>query len=225
MASPWKTNIVRNFALSLWGLITLVLIFTVLLLLNEMLRSGQDPLDSLRAQPEATARPQTARPATTVGEREVQLFYADDTGSHLAPQPRTLEFTDSTVENCRRVLEALLLGPTGGGSAVISPSVRVRALYLMDNGELVIDFSREFLSEQTRLKSASLESLMVQGVVNTLTQGPLQTKGEPAIRRVRFLVEGSAPPESFPAHIDLAEPVEPDSLWLAPAPAGGAANE
>lgn len=220
MGSPWKTDIVRNFALSLWGLLTLVLLFTVLLLFNEMLKSGQDPLDSLRAAPESTARPQTARPATTVGEREVQLFYADASGRQLAPQSRVLEFTDSTVENCRRVLDALILGPAEGAGAILSPAVRVRAVYLLDSGELVLDFSREFLSEQTRLKSASLESLLVQGIVNTLTQGALQTKGEPAVRRVRFLVEGSAPPDSFPAHIDLTEAIEPDSLWIATAAAG-----
>jgi hypothetical protein len=213
MASPWKTDIVRTFFLSLWGLLTLVLLFLVMLLVNEMLKSGQDPLDSLRATPEAASAPQPARPATALGQRDVQLFFADADGRFLAPQSLPIEITDSTVENCRNALNALMLGPKETGSPCISPAVQVRALYLLDGGELVLDFSREFISEHVRVKSATVESLLVQGVVATVSQGPLQSKGEPAVRKVRFLVEGSAPPESFPAHIDLSDAIEPDSLW------------
>jgi hypothetical protein len=218
MASPWKVDIVRGFLLSVWGLITLVLLFLVLLLGNEMLKNGQDPLGSLRTPEQAAApAPQAARPAVALGQREVQLFFADANASYLQPQSVAIDFTDSTVENCRNALKALILGPRNGGAPVIAPSVQVRALYLLDDGELVVDLSREFISEHARIKSASLESLLVQGVVNTMAQGALQTKGEAAVRRVRFLVEGSTPTEGFPAHIDLSEAIEPDSLWLAPA--------
>lgn len=223
MRAPWKTDIVRNFALSLWGLLTLVLVFIVLLLANEMMKNGQDPLESLRPAPESVApRQQQARPATALGMKEVQLFFADAQASYLAPQTAAIEFTDSTVENCRNALKALILGPKQGGQRVLSPNVQVRALYILESDEAVVDFSREFLTEQALQKSASLESLMVQGVVATLTQGPLQTKGDPAVRRVRFLVEGASPPDTFPAHIDLNDAIEPDALWLAPETTGQA---
>lgn len=216
MASPWKTDIVRTFALSLWGLLTLVLLFTVLMLVNQMLRAGQDPLEAMRATPETNTPRTQARPALALGLKEVALFFADADGRYLSPQVQALEFTDSTVENCRTVLEALIVGPKQGGAPVLSPAVRVRAIYLLENGDLVVDFSREFASEHARVKSASMEALMVQAIATTLAQGPLQSKGEPAVRRVRILVEGSPPTDAFPAHVDLSEPVEPDSLWVAP---------
>jgi len=225
MSAPWKTDIVRTFLLSVWGLFTLILIFLVILLVSQMLKSGQDPMDSLRAQPEAEpASQQAARPATALGQREVQLFFADAEGRYLAPQSVAIDITDSTTENCRNALKALILGPRNGGAPVIAPSVQVRALYLLEEGELVVDFSREFISEHARVKSATMESLLVQGVVATLAQGPLQSKGEPAVRRVRILVEGSAPTETFPAHVDLSEPVEPDTLWLSPEPTAAPAS-
>jgi spore germination protein GerM len=226
MSAPWKTDIVRTFLLSIWGLVTLVLVFLVMILVNQMLKSGQDPLDSLRTQPEAApASQQAARPATALGQREVQLYFADAEGRYLTPQTVALDVTDSTIENCRNALKALILGPKQGGAPVIAPSVQVRALYLLEGGELVIDFSREFISEHARVKSATQEALLVQGVVATLAQGPLQSKGEPAVRRVRFLVEGSAPTETYPAHISLGEPVEPDTLWLTPEASAAPAPE
>jgi len=224
MSGPWRTDIVRSFFLSLWGLFTLVLVFLVLLLVNELLRAGENPLDALaKASGPASAAPQ-ARPSVTLGQREIQLFFADAEGRFLVPQSEAIDFTDSTVENCRAALHALILGPKQGGAPVIAPAVQVRGLYILENGELVIDFSREFVSEHARMKSAALESLLTQGVVATMTQGALQTKGSPVVRSVRFLVEGSAPVESFPAHISLLDPVEPDPLWLSGetmAPASG----
>ncbi|MBI1317833.1 MAG: hypothetical protein GC168_02655 [Candidatus Hydrogenedens sp.] len=220
MLERWRRDVVRNFVLSAWGLLTLVLLFAVMLLLNEMVKNGQDPLDSLRAAsaPETQAQRKTARPATALGEREIQLYFAEDQGRWLVPQPAVIEFSDSTVENCRTVIDLLIKGPNGGaGAPVMPPGVRTRALYLLDNGELVVDFSREMLTELGRRKSASIEAIMFNAICHTVAQRALQTRGEAAVRRVRFLIEGSAPGGNFPAHIDLREPLEPDAAWVGPA--------
>jgi len=217
MSSEWRKDIVRNFALSVWGLVTLVLFFVVGLLVNEMIQSGQDPLDSLRSvSPEEPSEQRTAaRPTTALGEREIQLYFADEEGRHLQPVVVTMEYRDSTIENCKMALELLAKGPSGGaGVPVLPPGVRARAMYLLNNGELVIDFSRELMTELSRRKSASIEALMVQGVLHTLTQRALQTRGESAVRRIRFLIEGSTPPDNFPAHLDLSDAQEPDSSWI-----------
>jgi len=220
MNPEWRKDIVRNFALSVWGFVTLVLFFVVALLVNEMIENGQDPLDSLRnPTPDSTNESRTAaRSTTALGEREIQLYFAGENGQHLQPVLATFEARDSTVENCKSALELLAKGPSGGaGVPVLPPGVRTRAVYLLSNGELVIDFSRELMTELSRRKSASIESLMVQGVLHTLTQRALQTKGESAVRRIRFLIEGSTPPDNFPAHLDLSNPLEPDSSWIGPA--------
>jgi len=111
----------------------------------------------------------------------------------------------------------LIQGPRDILTPILPAATKIRALYLLDSGELVIDFSRELQSEHARFKSASLESLMIYGVVNTLMQSVLQSKTDPPIRQVRFLVEGSPPQEVFPSHIDLSEPVKADPRWSAPA--------
>jgi hypothetical protein len=79
---------------------------------------------------------------------------------------------------------------------------------------MVINFSRELQSEHARFSSATLESLMVQGIVQTVAQSAVHEGEAPRISRVRFLIEDAPPSEAFPAHIDLAEPVAPDAQWL-----------
>lgn len=217
MFEHWRRDIVRNFMLSAWGLLTLVLLFAVMLLVNELIKNGQDPLDSLRAASAEEPREsrQAARPATALGEREIQLYFAEEQGRWLVPQTAVIEFSDSTLENCRTVIDLLIKGPSGGaGSPVMPPGVRTRAIYLLDNGELVIDFSRELLTELSRSKSASLEGIMFNAILHTVAQRALQTRGVAAVRRVRFLIEGSAPVQGFPAHLDLREPLEPDAAWV-----------
>ena len=126
-----------------------------------------------------------------------------------------MEFSDSTQENCRAALALLIAGPEKNNTPIFPPQVQLRALYLPDNGELVLDFSRDLIASGARFKSASFESLLVYGVVNTLCQPALQAKGGATVRQVRFLFEGAPPQEGFPAHIDLGGPIRPDETWLA----------
>jgi spore germination protein GerM len=186
-----------------------------------MVRQGVDPLGLMRAQPAAetagsgAARP---RPAVTTGTREITLYFARTDGQSLQPEPRRIEVTTSTVENCRNALRELVKGPARTLAPVLPANVTVRALYLLNDGELVVDFSRELQPESARERSAAVEALMVYGVTNTLTQPDLRGAEGPAVRRVRFLVEGEAPPESYPAHLDLSLPAGPALHWVA---AGG----
>jgi hypothetical protein len=147
---------------------------------------------------------------------EVLLYFADEDGRLLVPETRRIEYRDSTVENCRQVLEAVIEGSREGLAPVVSEATRVRALYLLDGGELVVDLSREL--ELGQPKSASSEALMIYGIVNALTQPALRSPSEKdaGVRRVRFLFEGSPPHESFPAHLDLGQPVGPDHRWILP---------
>ena len=66
----------------------------------------------------------------------------------------------------------------------------MRGIYLLEDGELVVDFSGEIVSEHLRFSSAAMECLMIYGVVNTLTQDALRGPEDLPVRRVRFLFEG-----------------------------------
>ncbi len=222
---PVRRYIMRQFMLALWGLFTLILLFTVSLLIYTIIQDGDEPLATLRANVEenlgaaqtpAGSAPanEARRPATPMGEREILLYFSNPEGVRLRPQPISLPYTESIVENCRIALEALIAGPASDQHAPILPdTVRVRALYLLDNGELVVDLSRELLTENALFTSLSQESLLVYGIVNTLTQGALQSSRDTQIRQVRILVEGVRP-ETYPMHVDLSDPLPPDNRWL-----------
>ncbi len=215
MSSRFRWSVTQKLMLSLWALATLVLLFIVALLIREIATSGRDPMNAFQPNeaPVEPVAPVQGR-ASSIGPREVQLFFASSDGRSLFPEKRSLPFSESVVDNCRTVLEALIAGPGAGASPILPASVSVKSLFLRPDGELVINFSRELQSEHTRSSSAILEGLMVQGVVQTLSQNALQNARDPKIRRVRFLIENGVPTEAFPSHIDLSDPVAPDGQWL-----------
>ncbi len=215
MNAPWQQRVLRKLGLAVWSMVTLVLLFCVILLVNEMFKAGQDPLAGLRAHPKTQPAPARAKEVQgKAGQREVQLFFASPDGRVLTPEKRPIECGGSTVENCRHALEALIAGPKTPLTPVIPGTVGIRGLYLLDNGEAVVDFSREMISEHARFSSASMEALMAQAVAHTLAQPALLGTANAPIQRVRFLFEGSPPYETFPAHVDLTEPVTPNPQWV-----------
>jgi hypothetical protein len=138
-------------------------------------------------------------------------------GDGLVSEQRVLPLTPFTQENCRRALQALIEGPRQNGRfPILPPGVDVRGVYLISGGELSVDFSAELRYDATRPKSHAAETLMTYGVVNTLAQSALRGMGsqeENSVKRVRFLFTGLPMDESFPEHIDLTEPIEPDRAW------------
>ena len=172
-----------------WGMVTLVLLFCVGLLAYQMVRQRQAPL-VFRQEPEvrSLSRRGLMRPGET---REILLYFASADGRILVPQAHTIEHSGSTVANCRRALEALIEGSRDVLQPIMPPDTGVRGLYMLDGGELVIDFSREVRLQEQR--SASSEALMIYGVVNTLTQNVLKGRNDSAVTRVSISIVRSSP--------------------------------
>jgi len=199
--------------LSVWAFVTLALLLCVVLLAVEMTRQGQDPLASVTgAKPDAPV-PAPLSAGDSAASKEITLFFAGADGRELVSQPARIDITDSTSENCRHALEALIRGPAAPLTPILPASTKIRALYLLDGGELVADFSMELEADLKRVRSASVEDLLVYGVVNTLTQPALQAARDPAqpatVKSVRFLIEGAPPRETFPSHLDVRQAVFP----------------
>lgn len=215
MSRAFRFTVVQKLFFAIWAMFTLVLLFVVALLIREIALNGRDPMEAFEVGDESAVPPApVSSRSSSLGEREIQLYFAAADGQSLAPEKRVLPFSESTVENCKTVLMALIAGPQGTDVApIVSSTAGVRAVFLRPDGELVINFSRE-LKENTRHSSATLEALMVQGIVQTLAQNALQNPREPQVRRVRFLIDNEVPTEAFPAHLDLSEPVSPDGQWL-----------
>lgn len=216
-----------------WGLVTLTLLFCVCVLAFEMSRRSPEPSAKPKdaaGQPtgsQASDAQNTGTPAPTpvppeggviglLGQsHEVDLFFADGEGRRLVAEKSRITLGGSIEENCRRALEALVKGSQGVLAPILPSSTKVRGVYLLPGGELVIDLSIDVETELKKYRSASVESLMVYGVVNTLTQPILKNGKDDAIASVRFLIEGAPPRESFPAHLDLSLPVVADPSWIA----------
>lgn len=212
-------DVLRTAFYSLWGVLTLVLLFTVGFLVMELVQRDQE----LEATAQVPTGPYPSQSTADAGTGQgVQLFFASPTGVFLLAERRNLPLTDRTSENCRRALEALAEGPREGGAPVLAPTTTVRAVYLLQNRELVVDFARDV--ETDGLNSASAEWLMAQAVVHTLTQPALRGTQDAYVERVRFLFEGSPADEGFPKHITLLDPLRPDPKILEAVP-GAPAND
>lgn len=217
MKSSKKSYILRRFGLLTWGWITLLLCFILVLLVNQMLSQGSNPLNVISEEsdelPEQAGHVQNTQ--DSFGTREVTVFYAAEQGHVLATETAIIEYSAQTVENCRRTLKHLIAGPKQNFLQPLLPEqTRIRGLYLEANGELVIDLSTEMLLAHNRPRSAEMEALMAFGIVNTMMQPELTGEDGIAVKQVRFLFDGSAPQELFPAHLDLNEPLVQDKRWV-----------
>lgn len=209
--SELKTSeVVRTALLALWGMATLVLLFSLALLVYQMTQRGDTPgLVPLAKGPAPAVLKEPAAPVTA---KAITLYFLNHDGSALGREVRRIEMGENAVENCRRALDALIEGPREDLAPVIAAATRVRGMYLLDNGELVVDFSRDLEAGQVR--SPSAEMFMVRAIVATLTQPGLAPAEGPRIRGVRFLFEGAPPQEGYPVHLDLSAPVVPKAAWL-----------
>ena len=206
MSEATPKNIIRTALLATWGMITLVLVCVVGMLMYKMYQQDQSPVLSsetpIAISPSGTSAPVPSSTTLT----EVPLYFSSSTKTELMSQPHRLALGRNTVENCRAALNALIAGPTNSSlSPILAPKTKIRAIYLRDNNELVIDFSREL--EAGHVHSASADMLLVEGVAKTLTQSVLHAANDRQVSSIRFLFEGSPYQGTFPAHYDLSDPV------------------
>lgn len=210
MMESKSKEVFRAGLLSLWGMATLVLLFCLSFLVYDLVQQGRDPLNfSVEDIPVGEAE-EVAPPEAE--SKLVRLYFADAGGRYLEAEDRVMKLGADTVENCRSVLSALIDGPRDALTPILPPNAKVRGMYHLESGELVIDFGREL--EAAQIKSATAELFMVRGIVATMTQVILRgTEGGP-VQSVRLLFEGAAAQDRFPAHIDVGETIRLDPLWI-----------
>lgn len=202
--------------LFIWAMITLVLVFVLFLLMSEMAQQGRTVLDT---SPAETVR-QDSQAATAAGAStaprpsQVALYFTSPSGDGLVAEERELLLGESTVQNCRMLLDALIKGPRDH-APVMPTETQVRGVYLINGTELVIDFTSDLLFGLPR--STSAEALMAYAVVNTVTQNAAAGPEDAPVRSVRFLVDGAPPQESigqFEGHLNFSVPFSRHADWL-----------
>ncbi len=210
MMDARRLELMKTLFFSTWGMLTLILLFTVGFLFVALTQKDRE-LAALEAVPSGPF-PIGSGLQGSRATRNVKLFFAQSGKTALAPELRRIGITERTVDNCRKALEALIEGPRERLGVVLPPTAKIRGLYLLDNGELVVDFSRDLEAGQP--KSASAELIMAQAVATSLCQVALRGDDQRAVLSVRFLFEGSPAQDTFPVHIDLSAPVRPDVEML-----------
>ncbi len=221
------TRFFKRALVAMWALCTLVLLFMVVLLVNEMMKSGHDPL-AVSYTPTSQAPAPATPDAKENQARDVTLFFGSADGRALAQETRRLNLGGSTVENSRTILLELIKGPSGSLVPIFprasAPETGIRGVYLLEGGQLVIDLSHDILLNAAR-SSTCAEALLVYGVTNTLAQADVKGAKEDAVQSVRFLFDGSSPTDRFATHLDLSRPISPNAHWNAApeatAPAAG----
>jgi hypothetical protein len=207
-----KPSMFRRVFFALWGMATLILFVTVSLLVVEMSQRGQDPL-AIVSETEPPPKPQLRTTDEAADYANIVLYFAAANGHNLTAERRSVRITTSTAENCKRALQELMTGPREELTAIVPPDTDVLAAFLLDDGELVINFTRDLRVKA--LSSASAEAMMIYGIVNTVCQPDLVGDDGKRVIAVRFLVEGEGQTDQFPAHFDLSEPIAPDPQWNA----------
>ncbi|MFP4172684.1 MAG: GerMN domain-containing protein [Candidatus Hydrogenedentota bacterium] len=219
MGNQGRGQFLKRALMMAWAMLTLFLVFSLALLAHQLTTGGElsfslpdTPLTGQRGEEDG----EYVAPEP-VQRREVRLYFAEPDGSGLTAERRRLHLGGEQTDNARRLLEALIEGPESGLAPIAPPSAEVRAVYLHGESELVVDFSRELLQDLP--KSATSEALLVHGLVHTLTQSAAQEDGDASVDRLRLLVEGSSPHQSFSTHFDFDDPVRRDRDWESGQPA------
>ncbi|HOF40854.1 MAG TPA: GerMN domain-containing protein [Candidatus Hydrogenedentes bacterium] len=215
MKADERQEFVKKALLGLWAMFTLILVVALGLVVVTMVQQGRSPFPA----PAVTRAPGAQAPADPQALsqelRETRLYFASEDGRLLEPESRRLTLGDDTIANCHAALDALIAGPDGVLTPVVPPATRVRGIFFMGNGEMIVDLSMETVAGLRKMGSVSTEMLFLQGIVHTLTAPELAGTDDFTVTKVRFLIEGAPADETFKdAHCTWAYALPRDSQWL-----------
>jgi len=141
----------------------------------------------------------SATDSTQVGVRAVTLFFSDADGERWVTESRDLVEQEGLHARVASLVDALIEGPRAAGVATLPAAMRVTQTYLLDDGTLVLDLSREFV--QGLSGGSRREEMAVGSLVRTLTANLSD------VRLVRIVCQG--PLVSAGGHVPLDRPLDP----------------
>jgi len=139
----------------------------------------------------------TERDAGIPAGEEITLWYTSLQQDALIAEKRRVSPAATTVERAKLVLIELIAGPQSDALRTLASGVKVRELFIDDQGTAYIDFS-EALSLQHPSGPWS-EMLTIRSIVQTLAANL------PEIKRVQILIEGREV-DTLAGHIDIRRP-------------------
>jgi spore germination protein GerM len=128
---------------------------------------------------------------------EVTLWFTSLQQDALIAERRRIAPVATTVERAKLVLTALIAGPQSNAIRTLAAEVKVRELFIDEQGTAYIDFS-EALSLQHPGGPWS-EMLTIRSIIQTLATNI------PEIKRVQILIEGREV-DTLAGHLDIRQP-------------------
>jgi germination protein M len=141
--------------------------------------------------PERVTAPETVKTVT--------LYFGSVDGSSLVAESRDIKVTDDPLEDLRRVVEALIGGPTGDGVQTFPREVAVKGVYIADR-TAYIDFSKQLVDNFAG--GSAGEYLLVASLVQTVCANFQE------IDSVCLLVEGKSV-DTIGGHMDVSRALNP----------------
>ena len=149
------------------------------------------------------AVPPQTEPTTPAESRKIraQLLYVSDDGEHLIGVDREVPYGEGSVEQARRIVEAVVAPPPAPYVSAIPAGTKLRALFLTDKGEAYVDLTGDI--QKNHPGGTTNELLTVYSIVDALTMNL------PSITGVQLLIDGKET-DTLAGHLDLRRPLEQD---------------
>ena len=138
----------------------------------------------------------------TPGE-DLSLWFASRQEDALVLERRRVPPNQTLIDRVKASLQELIAGPNGSALRTLSDQVKIREVFIDDQGTAYVDFS-EALS-QTHPGGPWAEMLTLRSIMQTLVANV------PEIKRVQILIEGREV-ETLAGHVDIRRPL--DTTWI-----------
>ena len=187
----------KTFLLTLWAIAVCALVVIAAVLLREFLSGGDEFIYG--------GQRQLTEPTETMDT--ITLLFGSTDGHGLAKEVRKVPKKDTQLEQIKQLIEELIRGPYGVLVRTIPEGTKLNSVYLLSDGTLVTDFSREIQTLHTG--GTTGEILTVYSIVNSLAMNFAQ------VETVQILIDGDEV-ETLVGHLDLEQPLTRDNRWLKP---------
>jgi spore germination protein GerM len=138
-----------------------------------------------------------ARGGSAAPGEELNIWFASPQEDALVSERRRVPSSATAVDRAKVSLLELLAGPKSDALRTVSAEVKIRELFIDDQGTVYVDFS-EALS-RTHPGGPWAEMLTIRSIMQTLMANV------PEIKRVQILIEGHEV-DTLAGHVDIRRP-------------------
>jgi len=143
------------------------------------------------------------RGAKTLPGEDLSLWFASRQEDALVLERRRVPPNQTPIDRMKASLQELIAGPKSTALRTVPAEVKIREVFIDDQGTAYVDFS-EALS-QTHRSGPWAEMLTLRSIMQTLVANV------PDIKRVQILIEGREV-ETLSGHVDIRRPL--DTTWI-----------